>query len=61
LMNRKGFYLVPFEQDDFRSKPTSCVADFTKILPAPPARDENGRPVRLLDRDGLFPYHEVQR
>ena len=23
-----------FEQDDFRGKPTSCVADFTKILPA---------------------------
>ena len=34
LMNRKGFYLVPFEQDDFRAKPASCVADFTKLLPA---------------------------
>ena len=34
LMNRRGFYLVPFEQDDFRAKPTSCVADFAKILPA---------------------------
>ena len=34
LMNRKGVYFVPFEQDDFRSKPTSCVADFTQILPA---------------------------
>ena len=34
LMNRKGFYLVPFEQDDFRGKPTSCVADFAQILPA---------------------------
>ena len=40
LMNRKGFYLVPFEQDDFRSKPTSCVADFTKILPAAEAAME---------------------
>ncbi len=34
LINRKGFFFVPFEQDDFRGKPTSCVADFTKILPA---------------------------
>ena len=34
LMNRKGVFFVPFEQDDFRSKPTSCVADFTKIYPA---------------------------
>ena len=34
LMNRKGTYFVPFEQDDWRAKPTSCVADFAKILPA---------------------------
>lgn len=34
LMGRKGMYFVPFEQDDHRSKPTSCVADFEKILPA---------------------------
>lgn len=34
LMNRKGVFFVPFEQDDFSGKPTSCVADFTKILPA---------------------------
>ena len=34
LMNQKGVYFVPFEQDDFTGKPTSCVADFTKILPA---------------------------
>ena len=27
LMNRKGTYFVPFQQDDFRAKPTSCVAD----------------------------------
>lgn len=33
-MNRKGTYFVPFQQDDFRAKPTSCVADFTQILPA---------------------------
>ena len=34
LMNQKGVYFVPFEQDDFRGKPTSCVADFARILPA---------------------------
>ena len=34
LMGRDGFYFVPFEQDDYRGKPTSCVADFDKILPA---------------------------
>ena len=34
LMARKGMFFVPFEQDDYRGKPTSCVADFTKILPA---------------------------
>ena len=34
LMNRKGTCFVPFQQDDFRAKPTSCVADFTQILPA---------------------------
>ena len=34
LMNQKGVYFVPFEQDDFTGKPTSCVADFAKILPA---------------------------
>ena len=34
LMARKGMYFVPFEQDDAQGKPTSCVADFSKILPA---------------------------
>ena len=34
LMGRRGIFFVPFEQDDYRSKPTSCVADFDKILPA---------------------------
>ena len=34
LMNRKGTYFVPLQQDDFRAKPTSCVADFAQILPA---------------------------
>ncbi|MBE5800187.1 MAG: dipicolinate synthase subunit B [Clostridiales bacterium] len=34
LMARQGMFFVPFEQDDHRGKPTSCVADFAKILPA---------------------------
>ena len=34
LMNRKGVYFVPFGQDDHEKKPTSCVADFDRILPA---------------------------
>ena len=34
LMNRKGTYFVPLQQDDYRAKPTSCVADFAQILPA---------------------------
>ena len=34
LMGRKGVFFVPFEQDDYRGKPTSCVADFERILPA---------------------------
>ena len=46
-MNRRGFFLVPFEQDDFRAKPTSCVADFAKILPAAEAALE-GRQLQPL-------------
>ena len=34
LQCRRGFYFVPYGQDDDSGKPTSCVADFTKILPA---------------------------
>ena len=34
LMGRKGVFFVPFEQDDWHAKPTSCVADFEKLLPA---------------------------
>ena len=34
LMSRKHFYFVPFGQDDPAEKPTSMVADFTKIPPA---------------------------
>ena len=31
LLGRKNYYFVPFRQDDPKSKPTSIVADFTKI------------------------------
>lgn len=31
LINRKHYYFVPFRQDDPLNKPTSLVADFTRI------------------------------
>jgi len=31
LLARKHYYFVPFRQDDPINKPTSIVADFTKI------------------------------
>ena len=31
LMNYKHTYFVPFRQDSFKTKPTSCVADFTLL------------------------------
>ena len=31
LMGRKHYYFVPFRQDDAENKPTSVVADFSKI------------------------------
>ncbi len=34
LLGRKNYYFVPFGQDDPVRKPTSIVADFSKILPA---------------------------
>ena len=34
LMAKRNIYFVPFRQDAPRQKPTSMVADFTKILPA---------------------------
>ena len=34
LMARKNVYFIPYRQDAPRQKPTSMVADFTKILPA---------------------------
>lgn len=34
LLARKHYYFVPFGQDDPHGKPTSLVADFSKVLPA---------------------------
>lgn len=34
LMGKKHYYFIPFGQDDPQKKPTSMVADFTKLLPA---------------------------
>lgn len=31
LLDRKHYYFVPFGQDDAQNKPTSMVADFTKL------------------------------
>ena len=31
LLNCKNVFFVPMRQDDFENKPTSIVADFTKI------------------------------
>lgn len=31
LMGRRHYYFVPFRQDDAKNKPTSMVADFTRI------------------------------
>lgn len=33
LLSRRHYYFVPFGQDDPKKKPTSMVADFTKIPP----------------------------
>ena len=34
LLNYKNIYFVPFEQDDYLSKPNSLVASFDQIIPA---------------------------
>jgi dipicolinate synthase subunit B len=34
LLSRRNYFFVPFGQDDPSQKPTSMVADFTKVLPA---------------------------
>ena len=33
IMNFKNIYLVPLTQDDIDKKPTSLVADFSKVIP----------------------------
>jgi len=48
LHSRKGFYFVPYEQDDFSGKPCSCVADFAQILPAAEAALEGKQLQPLL-------------
>lgn len=45
LRNRKNYYFVPLEQDDYVNKPFSLVADFTKI-PATILEALNGRQIQ---------------
>ena len=47
LLGRKQVYFVPFGQDDFRGKPTSLVADFSRVADAVEAalRGEQLQPV----------------
>ena len=33
LMNTKGVFVVPFGQDDYKSKPNSLVAKFDLVIP----------------------------
>ena len=47
LLARKHYYFVPFGQDDAVKKPTSLVADFSKIPPAIEAAME-GRQIQPL-------------
>lgn len=47
LLSRKHFYFVPFGQDDPTEKPTSIVADFSKLLPTLEAALE-GRQIQPL-------------
>ena len=34
LLNRKGYYFVPFKQDNAMKKPNSLIADMNQIIPA---------------------------
>lgn len=47
LLNRKHFYFVPFGQDDPTEKPTSLVADFSRLREAVEAAAE-GRQVQPM-------------
>jgi len=48
LMGRKNYYFVPFRQDDPVNKPTSIVADFSKISEAVDAALEGRQTQPLL-------------
>ena len=45
LHSRRGFYFVPYGQDDSAAKPASCVADFAQLVPAAQAALE-GRQIQ---------------
>lgn len=47
LMNTKNIYFVPFSQDDCEKKPTSLIADFTK-LPAAAAAALAGKQLQPI-------------
>ena len=47
LLARKHYYFVPFRQDDPQNKPTSMVADFTKI-PETLAAALNGQQIQPI-------------
>ena len=49
LLARKHYYFVPFGQDDAQNKPTSIVADFTRI-PATLEEAMQGRQIQPLLR-----------
>ena len=43
LMSVRNVYFVPFGQDDAENKPTSIIADMTKLVPAAEAALEGKR------------------
>ena len=47
LLNRKHYYFVPFGQDNAEAKPTSLIADFTRLEAAAEAALE-GRQIQPL-------------
>ena len=53
LLNRKNYYFVPFGQDNARAKPSSLVADFSKIPETVEAalRGEQIQPLRRWRED----------
>ena len=51
LLNRKNYYFVPFGQDNARAKPSSLVADFSKIPETVEAAKLSRRPRRRWRED----------